>query len=171
MSATEIYAIGKDHCTHIGDAKNAWRGAMFVWNQIAIDYFKLDGFPHFDLELQKRVWNAHSSHPLTDAEMIVLTSTMDDVSVKPKDVDRLLAAFDKYAADHPQSSIGDQAELIRAFKLKEDSLIVWNQTSINCFKYEPEEGEDGLVYEDISPLWDLFEQFDSIKSEKSQGAT
>ncbi len=69
MSYTEIFSISASHCHSLGETKNAWRGAMYVWNQIAQKYFGLDSFPSFDADMQKRVWNANNEHQLTDAEI------------------------------------------------------------------------------------------------------
>lgn len=51
MSCTEIYVIGENHCEYQGECKNAWRGAMYVWNDVAKRYFGLEGFPSFDLAM------------------------------------------------------------------------------------------------------------------------
>ncbi|MGD1524647.1 hypothetical protein [Vibrio harveyi] len=168
MSYTEIYSIGERHCCQLGETKNAFRSAMYVWNHIAQKYFNLDCFPHFDEEMQRRVWNAGNEHPLTDAELIVLASTMDRVSVKVSDAPRLIEAFKAYSAEHPNSSIGEQAMIIESGldSLKPDQLIAWCQTSVSSFHFlaEYNEDEDEYEYSDLSDAWDLFEQFDYLKA-------
>ncbi|APF79512.1 hypothetical protein [Vibrio cholerae] len=170
MSCTEIYSISDKHCYHLGETQNAWRGAMYVWNQIAQKYFGLEGFPHFDENMRKRVWNANNEHQLTDAEIIVLASTMDRVMVKVADVPRLIKAFEEYGKEHPNSSIGEQAEIIKASELSPEGFIAWCQTSVTSFHFEPTyiEENDECVYHDLSDGWDLFEQFEYVKT-KSQG--
>lgn len=182
MSYTEIYSIGKNHCEKIGETKNAWRGAMYVWNQIAEKYFGLKSFPHFDESLQRKIWNAGNYHHLTEAELIVLASTMDDASVKKSDIPKLIKAFEEYHKEHPNSSFLEQAEIIKNAELLDDQKISWNQTSVNWYKYRPrilsmdeyieefeldpeeiegiEEDEDIVIYEDISNLWDIFDQIE-----------
>ncbi len=165
MSYTEIFSISASHCHSLGETKNAWRGAMYVWNQIAQKYFGLDSFPSFDADMQKRVWNANNEHQLTDAEIIVLASTMDCVVVKAVDVQRLVEAFEEYAKDHPHCSIGEQAELLKASRLSPEDHIAWCQTSISEFHFEPVylEENDEYRYHNLSDGWDLFEQFERIK--------
>lgn len=180
MSYTEIYTLGKEHCEQIGETKNAWRGAMYVWNEISIKYLGLERFPMFDESLQRKVWNAAKYYTLTDAEKIVLASTMDNVTVKKSDIPKLIEAFEEYHKENPNSSLSEQAEIIKNAELLDDHVIAWNQTSVNWYKYRPryisledymeqnelepedvegfEEDEEIPIYEDISDTYDLFEQ-------------
>lgn len=169
MSYTEIYTVGKDHCKKIGETRNAFRGAMYVWNHIAQQYFGLELFPSFDEELQRRIWNANNEHPLTDDEIIVLASTMDRVVVDYKDVDRLVSAFGAYAAKHPNSSFGEQAEIIKQADIQPGQKIAWCQTTVGEFLFAPVYEEDDETgeetecrFDDLSTAWDLFEQFDNL---------
>ncbi|AUG84890.1 hypothetical protein Athena1_0010 [Vibrio phage Athena1] len=170
MSYTEIYSIGDNHCCEIGETQNAWRGAMYVWNQIAQKYFGLESFPHFDEEMQRRVWNANNEHTLTNAESIVLASTMDNVTVKAGDIPRLVVAFEEYAKDNPNSSIGEQAEIIKNSDLLPEQKIAWNQTSVCEFNFSSEydEENDEYTYSDLSGSWDLFEQIDNLNNHKGK---
>lgn len=170
MSYTEIYSLSKNHCNKIGEIKNAWRGAMYVWSNIAEKYFGLESFPFLDEAMQKRIWNAGNEHPLTDDELIVLASTMDRVTVKAKDIHRLVEAFDKYAEGNPNSSIAEQALVIKSAEIPDDSVIAFNQTSVGDFAFSPERNEDNdeYIYSDLSGSWDLFEQFDAIKASKDK---
>ncbi|MBV7315471.1 hypothetical protein [Shewanella sp. NIFS-20-20] len=167
MSYTEIYSIGSNHCLELGEVKNAWRGAMYVWNQIAREYFGLDCFPHFDSDLQKRVWNAANYHDLSQSEIIVLASTMDRVTVKSSDLPRLISAFEQYGEKHFQSSFNEQAIILKSADLLPEHKIAWNQTSVNCFDYLPihDESTDTYIYSDLEGSWDLFEQIDSVNEE------
>ncbi|UOL47404.1 hypothetical protein vBVpPvVp04M_00010 [Vibrio phage vB_Vp_PvVp04_M] len=166
MSYTEIYSIGNEHCCKIGEIKNTHRGAMFVWNQIAQKYFNLERFPFFDEEMQMRIWNAGNERDLTNAELIVLSSTMDNVTVKASDIDRLVTAFEEYAKDNPNSSMGEQAAIIKEAELLPEYKIAWCQTSVCSFAFYPEYDEetDEYTYSELSNSWDLFEQFDKLHS-------
>ncbi len=172
MSSTEIYAVGENYCSFIGETKNAWRGAMYVWDDIARRYFNLECFPSFgNDDIKKIIWNAGNEHDLTEHELIVLASTMDRVVFSYKDLDRLTDAFDKYYEEHKNSSIGDQSKIIKRCDLTSDKKIAWNQTSINEFQfspdyYEDENGEEIIIYNDLSGAWDLFEQLDSIRNKE-----
>lgn len=182
MSYTEIYSISEEHCEKIGETKNAFRSSMYVWTNIAQKYFGLERFPYSDEELQMKIWNANKTHQLTETEVIVLLSTMDDACVKKSDIPKLVKAFKEYHKEHPNSSFLEQAEIIESTELLEDQKISWNQTSVNWYKYRPrvlsmdeyiqefelepeekegiEEDEDVFIYEDISDLWDIFTQIE-----------
>ncbi|MFS1429201.1 hypothetical protein LMH73_019135 [Vibrio splendidus] len=182
MSSTEIYLVSTDSCIEIGETKNGFRGAMFVWDQIAIKYFKLEGFPNFDTEMQRRVWNAANEHPLTDAERIVLASTMDWVVVRTEDAQRLIVAFKEYGEDNPRCSIGEQGAIINSAELPPGHFIAWNQTTVGDFALSPEwfdfdeddeeyneDNDENGYYEfnNLSKTWDLFEQFDLLSKTSS----
>lgn len=164
MSSTEIYLVSKASCDKAGETRNAWRGAMYVWSDIAKRYFGLDSFPMFDESMMRRIWNAGNEKPLSDAEKIVLASTMDNVVVKVSDKQRLIDAFDEYAKAHPDSSIGEQSDLIKEHDVGDNEFIAWCQTTVSEFNFEPECDEDGEIvsYNDLSNAWDLFEQFDQL---------
>lgn len=170
MSYTEIYSISASHCSELGETQNAWRGAMYVWNQIAIKYFGLEGFPHFDEQMRRRIWNASNEHQLTDAEIIVLASTMDRVIVKANDIPRLVSSFEEYAKEHPNSSLGEQAEIIKSSQFAPEDYIAWCQTSVTSFHFLPAyiESKDEYVYHDLSDGWDLFEQFERVKGKNNE---
>lgn len=170
MSSTEIYVIGKNQCELIGETKNAWRGAMYVWNDIAKRYFGWGGFPTFGLVMQSRVWNAHNYHTLTRSERIVLASTMDRVTVKVSDIPQLLLAFNEYGAQHPNSSLTEQAALIAAGSFQDGQYLAWNQTSVNEFYWANGWDDNNCpVYADISDRWDLFEHLDTYHNPESAG--
>lgn len=171
MSYTEIFSLSKSHCHKIAEIKNAWRGSMYVWNGIAKKYFDLENFPFMDLDMQSRIWNAGNEHPLTDDELIVLASTMDFVTIKAKDIPRLVEAFDKYAEANPNSSLAEQSLAIKSAEIPTDSLIAFNQTSVGDFAFSPTYNQDSdeYIYSDLSRAWDLFEQFDAIKASKAEG--
>ncbi|PSV00645.1 hypothetical protein [Photobacterium kishitanii] len=160
MTCTEIYSVGKNHCEKLGEVSNSWRGAMYVWNQIAKKYFNLDYFPYFDKDLQRKIWNAGDYHTLTAPELIVLASTMDNVTVKATDVPRLIEALEAYSLDNQNSSTDEQAAIIKAAELSPDHHIAWCQSTLGPFKFDKKYDEDNnkYVYSDLSEAWDLFEQ-------------
>lgn len=185
MSYTEIYSISEEHCKKIGETQNGHRSAMYVWQNIAQKYFGLERFPYSDEKLQMKIWNANKHYQLTESEVIVLLSTMDDACVKKSDIPKLIKAFEEYHKEHPNSSFLEQAEIIKNTELLDDQKISWNQTSVNSYKYRPrtlsmdeyieefeldpeeregiEEDEDIVIYKDISNLWDIFEQIEEGK--------
>lgn len=132
MSYTEIYVLGENPY-HAGETQNAWRGAMYVWNQIAIDYFGLQSFPTFDEDMQWKIWNAQKHHEIKDFERVVLASTMDNAVLKGSDAKALVEHFRKYAEAHPNSSIGEQADIIESLNASDDQFIAWCQTTVSGF--------------------------------------
>lgn len=164
MSATEIYLVqnGKQPRL-IGETRNAFRGAMYVWNDIARRYFGMDSFPMFCEEKMKEVWNADADNGLSEHEIIVLNSTMDTVTCDQSDAERLCAAFDKYAVEHPNSSLGEQSEIIKKFlagNIAASGVIAWVQTSVSDGWFssyeEDEEGESARIC-DLSSAYSVFE--------------
>ena len=144
MSYTTIYKIGNE-CEKLGDVDNSWRGAMYVWDQIAKDYFGLDSFPMLDKEERSNVWNAEKSKPLSKHEEIVLRSTMDKVVISKENKEKLVCAFKEYHKEHPNGSHGEQAEIIEKADLNDTDFIAFQQTSCGDFwgegDYDEESGE------------------------------
>lgn len=136
MSSTEIYVINSDSSKWIGSTRNAWRGAMFVWDQIARDYLNLDSFPFHDEDLQRKVWNAGKYFELKRYENIVLSSTMDYVYITKSGLKDVLEAFKEYGERHPQSSLMEQYEIINSIDLADDECIAFNQTTVCEFLME-----------------------------------
>lgn len=166
MSETEIFAVSKNSHDLIGETKNSWRSAMYVWNYVSRKYFCLPLFPFLDDEMQMKIWNAYNHHSLPDHEVIVLLSTMDRATVKSCDLPWLIHAFEKFSTEHPDSSLGEQAEILKNASLSEDQLIAWNQTSIGEFCFSPIQNDDGeiLEFHDLSNAFDLFQAFDEYKA-------
>jgi hypothetical protein len=168
MSKTEIYAVKENEdLIFIGECRNAFRGAMYVWNDIAKRYFNLESFPHFDEDMQKRVWNAGNENQLTQSEEIVLASTMDRAIVKKENINLLLVALNEYGSKHENSSILEQANLIkeRLSDIPDGYSIAWIQTTV-CDGWFREYDEDSDEYVcNMSGFFDVMDQ-----QEPKQGA-
>jgi hypothetical protein len=165
MSETIIYAVKDGENPRIvGTCRNAFRSAMYVWKDIAVRYFDLESFPHFDTGMQHRIWNAGNEKPLTQTEKIVLASTMDRATVSLNNLAPLVAAFEEYGAEHPGSSIGEQALLLKNLippESEPDSgrLIAWQQTSVGEF-WASEYDEDTEEY--TACLGDYFDVVEQV---------
>tara|TARA_Y100000034_G_C6632459_1_gene276162 strand:+ start:70 stop:609 length:540 start_codon:yes stop_codon:yes gene_type:complete len=139
MSCTELYLVTKDKNCNCEEFKNAFRGAMYVWNDIARRYAGYDHFPHFECDEQMEVWNYYTRHPgvMKPHDMIVLASTMDYAIVEAHRWKDLVEAFKQYGEEHPNSNYSDQAEaiegLVELIGIENLSYIAWNQTSVNSF--------------------------------------
>lgn len=170
MSNTTIFAVEQNEAPIvIGSTTNAWRSAMYVWSDISKRYFGLEGFPHFDEEMQSRVWNAGNEKPLTKAELIVLAATMDKAVTNYENIPVLVKAFEEYGIAHPNSSIGEQAVLIkeRATKIPDGCSLAWIQTSVcgdGWFSSYPEDSEFSVC--DLSDSFDVIEQCESLLQDR-----
>lgn len=134
MSCTEIWALdGKGQGKLLGDVRNAFRAAMYVWNDVAKRYCGMETFPFFGGEGQNRVWNADKDIRMPDDEKIVLRSTMTGATCAIKDRDALVSAFRSYGKRHPDSSLSDQAEVIASAEIPEGWFVGINQTSVVDF--------------------------------------
>ena len=141
--------------------KNAFCGAMYVWNDVATRYAEFDTFPHFNHEDQMEVWNYPLRHPgvMKPHEIIVLASTMDYAIIEPNRWKDLVDAFKQYGEEHPNSNYAEQAVaiegLVELIGLKNLLYIAWNQTSVNSYW--------GIQYVEET---DEFEYYDPDKEEK-----
>lgn len=164
MSTTTIYRLGRDP-SEIGETRNAWRGAMYVWNDIARRYFGLESFPISDQIAQRKVWNAYDHAELPSHETIVLLTTMDFAVVRGADIPAVTTAFEQYGMEHPNSSFREQADILRFADLQPEDLVGWQQTSVSDFWgsgwdpekdditwYDPSEGKHFDVCRDAAKL-------------------
>ena len=148
MSTTNIFRLGSEP-REIASIKNSWRGAKYVWNDMAKRYWGLQSFPMFDDGNRSKVWNTYRHKKLPEHEKIVLLSTMDNAVVFGRDAKVVADAFERYGREHPDSSLIEQAETLRRAELKPDDAVAWQQTSVGEFwggKYD-EAAEDRLWYD------------------------
>lgn len=161
MSATTIYAIKeKEEPIIIGEFKNAFRSAMYVWNDIATRYFDLDAFPMFDNDMRSRIWNASDEKLLSKSETIILALTMDRAVVKKVNISDLLIALNEYGGNHENSSFKEQYESIKEGidDIPVGYVLAWNQTSVGeeWFLVIDKENDEYVV--DISCSFDVIDQ-------------
>ena len=145
MSYTEIYGIKNNgEVAFVNETKNAWRGAMHVWNRLCEKYeIKGAMFGGF-----QELWKMANTGALADFENTVLKSTFDNVVVKKEEIPMLLEAFREYDKHFPESSLVEQAEIIENEILNDDEFmgVCWNQTSVNrnpwLIETEPTEDDE-----------------------------
>lgn len=170
MSTTSIYRLGREPSC-IGDVRNSWRGAMYVWNDVAKRYCGLDSFPIFDDGKRERVWNAFKNPRMPEHERIVLLSTLDNAGVYGRDAKTVADAFMHYGREHPHSSLIEQAEILRAADLRPDDLVAWQQTSVGEFWGQSwnEEREDNDWYDPATGVqhFDVFAEARALSTSKA----
>lgn len=132
MSTTNIFQLGSEP-GEIASIRNAWRGAMYVWTDMAKRYWKLEQFPLFGDGEQSKIWNTHKHHKIPEHERIVLLSTMDGAVVFGRDAKTVADAFARYAQEHPESSLAEQAEILRTSEVPPNDAFAWQQTSVGDF--------------------------------------
>ncbi|MEK4879452.1 MULTISPECIES: hypothetical protein [Paenibacillus] len=167
MSYTEIYGATKDgEVVFVNETRNAWRGAMHVWDKLSEKYGVSGGlFSGFN-----QLWKMADTGKLLDFENVVMKSTFDDVIVKKENIPSLLEAFKEYDKHFPDSSLLEQAEIIEKEILSDDEMLAvcWNQTSVNSNPWTEgydEETEEDIPYNILTGErhWSLF------KTEKEEG--
>lgn len=135
MSYTEIYRISKVRKTKmIGEVRNAFRGAMAVWDSLDKKY--LPPFIKYGMPFSRtigpeisEIWNLVDDVRLSESERICLLTTFDNVYVLKKDIPKLVKALREFPHE---SSLSEQADIIE--KIISDKTcwaICWNQTSVN----------------------------------------
>lgn len=178
MSYTEITFFGQNGKPKFDtDIRNAWRGAMAVWNIIEERYlppFVPEWAARLNMETQKHhrmassemkdkqdIWDCWKREDIPAVDKIVLASTFDWSVVMRKDIPRLLDAFRKFGGE---TSLPEQGDAIEdAFKSKRIIAVAWNQTSVsenkwNVYDYD-ERKERAIPYnlKKDSQHWLLFE--------------
>jgi hypothetical protein len=134
MSCTEIYAVIENgDVKHHDEIRNAWRGAPAVWNDMGKRYGKMGaGQLMYQPSVAEAVWGLARDKSVPEDERLVMASTFDRVVIMRKDFPRLIDAMEKFIKKYSDTSIGEQADIIR--KMQDDSSIIgvcWNQTSVN----------------------------------------
>jgi hypothetical protein len=160
MSYTEIYGAKKNgEIVLVNETKNAWRGAMHVWDKLSEKYGVTGGL----LSGFNQLWKMADTGKLLDFENVVMKSTFDDVIVKKENIPALLTAFREYDNHFPNSSLLEQAEIIEKEILNDDEMLAvcWNQTSVNCNPWTEgydEETEEEIPYNILNGErhWSLF---------------
>ncbi len=152
MSATYLYTVSPNGpLTLHEEFRNSHRGAMWIWMRLRErfhpDHIWPENAPYDDPRVKEAskwimkyddIWALSKDSRLCRNEKIVLMSTYDNVMVKRKNFEELVAAFrwfvENYKKDNPEeaSSLLEQANVIEKFKdNKKIYAICWNQTSVN----------------------------------------
>lgn len=130
MSYTEIFKFDKyGNSESVADIKNAYRGAMAVWNILGKKYCG-HGASIFDLSLMKRIWNLADNKRVPLDERIVLCTTLDKCLIRKEDIPRVVTAFRNFDGE---TSLKEQADVLEELYQDDDCIAVgWHQNSVNC---------------------------------------
>ncbi len=187
MSYTEIYGFGKDgDAGGLEDVKNAWRGAMAVWQIMEDRYldplpkpiwmsdkdYKKSGYsrtcqpPSFkDNEPNplKPIWDLWTNNKVSRTDKIVLGTTFDKVVVMRENIKETSKAFEEFKGE---TSLKEQAKILREALEDDDNIAVaWNQTSIcgDTWSNYDEEKEESTPYNlhKQTDHWNLYKELNN----------
>lgn len=147
MSSCEIYAVKTNgEVSYYDRAKNAWGGAMHIWQTLAKKHIG-DGFSFFaDM---KPVWNLADNESVPMHERIVLASTFDKAIAKKDFLPTLIEAFEEFAAEFPTPTLEKEIEILKTMQDDPEVIgVCWNQTSVNGDPWSvyDEDNDDSIPY-------------------------
>lgn len=166
MSCTEIYGFDKDGNAYCQtEVKNAWRGAMAIWNALGERYLPL-GKSIFNNERMRQIWSLYDSSNISNTDKICLGTTFDKVLIKREDIPDVVEAFRDFDGD---TSLKEQADILEEMFKDGDCIAVgWNQTSVTCENWEnfggyDEEKDESIPYNCLTGTehWYLFDDFET----------
>lgn len=150
MSCTEVYGVPKDggELVHLGDLRNAFRGAMWIWTELAKKYFPDDN-TYTAIMGGNKLWGLINDERLSDTEWYAFVSTFDALIVPNELMDVVADALESFSPG--TENLHGQAVLLR--QAKKDGLrgVCWNQTSVNGdpWRMRDDEDEDSERYFNI----------------------
>lgn len=146
MSYTTIYKVPeKGEIENYAEFKNAWRGALNVWTEMAKRYLGMEMLPMFREGGMRPVWDLSEDPEIPENDRIVMASTFDNVMVEREDLPRLVEAYRDFATRFEPGSLLEQAEVLE--KLAADPTcfaVCWNQTSVNSDTWMKPEGDPDI---------------------------
>ena len=143
MSYTTVYAAFSDgDMVELGECHNAWRGAMWIWTELAKRYVPGSGDGGHLLfgNGYADVWKLADGAAITDGEWYALVSTFDGVLVPSELMLRVADALDAF--EPGTDNLKSQAEYIRDAHSKGARAIGWLQTSVCCSPWWMPDGDD-----------------------------
>jgi hypothetical protein len=139
MSYATLYGFGQDGEFGVfAEYKNAWHGAMLIWNSMAERYHT--PFNLIDEKSMKALWNLADDPKVPIHDRITLATTFDRMVVYAGDFPRLVAALRESAKWMPaHCHITNQANDIEKIMELNDKCsnpdlhiigVAWNATSV-----------------------------------------
>lgn len=131
MSYTTLYSFKQDgEISEYAEYKNAWHGAMLVWNSMAERYNT--PFNLIDGKSMKALWALAGDSKVPLHDRITLATTFDRYMVYASDFPRLVAAMKESAKwlpahCHINKQAADIEKIMNCFV---SIAVCWNQTSV-----------------------------------------
>lgn len=160
MSYVEIYAFDCAGNGHLyGEIKNSWSGAPAVWAYMEEKYlppFVPDGMTLEDIQSDSKktsrlqsintmneIWELVDDPKISEADRIVLFTTLDECLVRKEDIPKVVNAFEEFCASSNNQNLAKQAEILKKAAADPEVIAVgWNQTSINASTWGNKGGYD-----------------------------
>lgn len=186
MSYTEIFIFDKNgDAEQLAEINNAFRGGMAIWGEIEKKYLpplpKPSWMPSEDYEkngynrintmnsdLIKEIWNLFGKEEVSFNDKLVLGTTFDKVIVKKEDIPLIIEAFELFEGE---TSLKEQACVLKTVLDKDIMGIGWNQTSVNrdswgYYNYD-EDSEKYIPYnmKEQEDHWFLLDELNEIKND------
>jgi len=173
MSYTELYTVTKlGNCIPFADYKNAWLGAMLVWNNLYKRYCgeyiqkkaerigELFENPYLQDDFRE-IWKLFHNKTVKPSHRIVLCSTFDRFILERERFKDFHGAVGEYAQDFENcGTYPVMAE--RILKLSKRASIIgvcWNHTSVNDMwhgrgsrRYNIHDGDHWFLYQEFEML-------------------
>lgn len=143
MSCMEVYAVdGDGDVVLLTEFRNAWRGAMLVWHEIAKKYGVLNEWGYPDIEAS---WKLARTTQLTEPEWCTMVCTFDDVIIPREHFEYVARMFAAFPFD------GHYRELAKLIPTLGPSIrgLCFNGTSVNenpWWVFGENEDDEGRPY-------------------------
>lgn len=129
MSCTEIVVFKEcGNAEYYSEAKNAWRGAMAVWNTVNKKYLNGSANIFFDAN---PIWDLFKDKNVSRIDRIVLGSTFDKALINKESLREVIDAYREFEKENQCTSLNEQADILE--KILDECYIAvgFNQTSVN----------------------------------------
>lgn len=127
MSQTIIFAFDKEgNSEEYGYTKNAWRGAMAVWDIMGKRHLGV-GVSLFNESAMKQIWGLMDDKRVPMNERIVMGTTLDRCLVRNDEIPKVIEAFKDFEGE---TSLKEQADILQEIYDSGDFTAVgWHQTA------------------------------------------
>lgn len=135
MSYTTMLAAGPDgNLVACAEFRNAWRGAMSIWNHLARRYLGLEGFPLSEERGREAVWALAGDPKVEAAHRLALQTTLDGALLGPEMAEAVAVALETFPGA-TENLIG-QAKAIREAFASGARAVAWHQMSVDDNPWE-----------------------------------
>lgn len=135
MSCTEMYVVDdKGDVLAADEARNAHRGAMWIWNVLWRKYLLESCDPDKEYE---RLWALAKNPDVPLLDRVALASTFDNVMIPAEHMELVAQALEQ--VEPGTENLQKQAAELRKAKAEGYQAFCWNQTSVNSSPWSVQE--------------------------------